>query len=98
MKVTMGRSFGGALVLAAASVLVVSSFVGCAKPEEKGTFEKAGAAADKAIGKVKDASAEAAKSVSEAAEKAKDAAAAAAKDAAAGAAKAASTAVAPKKK
>ena len=80
MKLTMGRSFGGALALAAASVLVVSSFVlgGCAKTEEKGPMEKAGAAADRAVEKVKDASAEAAKSMSVAADKAKDAAATAA--------------------
>ena len=48
MKLTIGRSFEGAAALTAAAVLVVSSFVlgGCAKTEEKGPMEKAGAAAD----------------------------------------------------
>ncbi|MGZ6971635.1 MAG: hypothetical protein ACXVID_08230, partial [Thermoanaerobaculia bacterium] len=72
MTLTMGRSFGGVLAVAAASVLVLG---GCAKTEEKGPMEKAGAAVDKAVEKAKDASAEAAKSVSEAAEKAKEGAA-----------------------
>ena len=108
MKLEAGRSFGGALTLVVASVLVASSLVGCGKTEEKGTMERAGAAADKAVEKARDATVEAAKSFGAAAEKAADKAVdatkeavdkatAATRDAAAGAAKAASTAVAPKK-
>ena len=101
MKLTIGRSFGGALALAVASVLILG---GCAKTEEKGPMEKAGAAADKAVEKVKDATVDAAKTVGTAAAAAGSTAAAAVdkaadatKEAAASAAKATSTAVAPKK-
>jgi hypothetical protein len=65
---------GGTLALVLTSAIALS---GCGKNETH-SLEKAGAAADKAIEKAKDATAEAAKSVSEAAEKAKDSAAAAA--------------------
>ena len=68
MKLRTSHSFGCALALAAASALVLG---GCGKAEEKGPMEQAGAAADKAIKKVRTASTDAAKSVSEAAEKAK---------------------------
>ena len=88
----MTRSFGRTLALVAASLLVIG---GCGKNEEKGPMEKAGAAADKAIEKVKDASKDAARSVSEAADKAKDAAATAAASVGAAAEKAASGEAAP---
>jgi predicted small lipoprotein YifL len=67
MNVNLRRTSRGTLVLALA---VAVSLPGCGK---KGSLEKAGAAADKAIEKARDATAEAAKSVGAAAEKAADA-------------------------
>ena len=94
MNVNFRRVMGGTLALALASVVALS---GCGKGETH-SMEKAGAAADKAIDKAKDATAEAAKSVGAAAEKAADKTSEAAKDVAASAAKATSTAVAPSTK
>ncbi len=100
MNVSFRRALGGALAVA-----LVSAWVPLGLPK-KGSLEKAGAAADKAIEKAKDAAAETAKSYGAAAEKAMDKAVVATKDAAdkaatatkeaaASAAKATSTAVAP---
>jgi hypothetical protein len=77
MNVNFRRVMGGALALAVASVIALS---GCGKGETH-SMEKAGAAADKAIDKAKDATATAAKSVGAAAEKAMDSAAASASQA-----------------
>jgi hypothetical protein len=77
MNVNFRRALGGTLAFALAATL---GLAGCAK-SEKPSLEKAGAAADKAIEKAKDATAEAAKSVGAAAEKAADAAAASASQA-----------------
>ena len=52
MKLVKARVLPGALALAAASLLVLG---GCAKNEEKGPMERAGAAADKAVEKAKEA-------------------------------------------
>ena len=101
MKLTIGRSFGGALALAAASVLVLG---GCGKTEEKGPMEKAKDATVDAAKTVGTAAAAAGSTAAAAVDKAADAtkeaadkAADATKKAAAGAAQATSTAVAPKK-
>jgi hypothetical protein len=75
MNVNFRRALGGMLALTLVSAISLS---GCAK---KGSLEKAGAAADKAIENAKDATATAAKSVGAAAEKAMDSAAASASQA-----------------